>query len=129
DAELASERARLVHAERLGNLVGGAESGVYSGEVSAVDTLGRALAALREAERLDAGLGAPRALVEQALAELEEAGAQLGRYARSLAPDPARLGTGGGRLAALARLQKKDGGSGEGRGSARGGAGRELCGA
>src|SRR5262249_34746842 len=87
DAELASERARLVHAERLGNLVGGAESRVYSGETSAVDALGRALSALREAERLDAGLGAARVLIEQALAELEEAGAQLGRYARSLAPD------------------------------------------
>jgi DNA repair protein RecN (Recombination protein N) len=111
DAELASERARLVHAERLGSLVGGAESRVYSGETSAVDTLGRALAALREAERLDAGLGAARALVEQALAELEEAGAQLGRYARSLAPDPARLETVERRLAELARLQRKYGGS------------------
>ena len=110
DAALASERARLVHAERLGNLVGGAEARVYSGETSAVDTLGRALVALRDAERLDAGLGSARALIEQALAELEEAGAQLGRYARSLAPDPARLETVERRLAELARLQKKYGG-------------------
>src|SRR5262249_19880743 len=39
------------------------------------------------------------------------AGAQLGRYARSLAPDPARLETVERRLAELARLQKKYGGS------------------
>ena len=111
DAELARERARLAHAERLGNLVGGAESGVYSGESSAVDVLGRALASLREAERLDPGLESMRALIEQSLAELEDAGAQLGRYSRTLAPDPPRLESVERRLAELARLQKKYGGS------------------
>jgi DNA repair protein RecN (Recombination protein N) len=111
DAELGSERARLVHAERLGTLVGGAETRVYSGEASAVDSLGRALASLREAERLDGGLEAVRALVEQALAELEEAGAQLGRYTRMLAPDPVRLEAVEHRLAELTRLQRKYGGS------------------
>jgi DNA repair protein RecN (Recombination protein N) len=111
DAELASERGRLVHAERLGTLVGGAETRVYSGEVSAVDSLGRALVSLREAERLDGGLEAVRALVEQALAELEEAGAQLGRYTRTLAPDPVRLEAVEHRLAELTRLQRKYGGN------------------
>jgi len=42
-----------------------------------VDVLGRALASLREAERLDPGLESMRALIEQSLAELEDAGAQL----------------------------------------------------
>src|SRR5262249_56746632 len=65
DAQLAGERARLVHAERLGSLVGGAESRIYSGETSAVGTLGRALAALRAAERLGARPGAARALGAQ----------------------------------------------------------------
>jgi DNA repair protein RecN (Recombination protein N) len=111
DAELAGERSRLAHAERLGALAGGAEAGLYSGETSAVDTLGRALAGLREAERLDASLAPVRALVEQALAELEEAGGELGRYVRTLAPDPARLEAVDRRLAELARLQKKYGGS------------------
>jgi len=111
DAELARERARLAHAERLGNLVGSAESGVYSGEASAVDVLGRALASLREAERLDPGLESMRALIEQSLAELEDAGAQLGRYSRTLAPDPPRLESVERRLAELGRLQKKYGGS------------------
>ncbi len=111
DAALDAERARLVHAERLRSLAGGAEAGVYSGEASAVDMLGRALGALREAERLDGGLAGARGLLEQALAELEEAGAQLGRYVRSLAPDPERLEAIDRRLAELARLRKKYGGT------------------
>src|SRR4029450_925384 len=48
DTELLGERARLVHAERLGALAGGAEAGVYSGEASAVDALGRAVRGRRE---------------------------------------------------------------------------------
>jgi len=107
EAELQAERSRLAHAERLGSLAGAVEAATYSGEASAVDTIGRALASLREAERLDPGLAPVRALVETALAELEEAGGQLGRYLRSLAPDPARLETVERRLADLARLQKK----------------------
>src|SRR5262249_59442379 len=98
---------RLADAERLGSLAGAAEVATYSGEASAVDTMGRALASLREAERLDPGLAPARALVETALAELEEAGGQLGRYLRALAPDPARLEIVERRLADLARLQKK----------------------
>jgi len=113
DTELLGERARLVHAERLGALAGGAEAGIYSAEASAVDTLGRAAGSLRDAERLDDSLAPIRTLVEQALAELEEAGEQLGRYVRTLAPDPARLEIVERRLAELARLQKKYGGSPE----------------
>src|SRR4029079_15707770 len=91
DATLSAERARLAHAEKLGALTGGAEAGVYSGEGSAVDTLGRALAALREAERLAPEVGTMRGLLDDALAQLEEVGGQLGHYVRTLAPDPARL--------------------------------------
>jgi DNA repair protein RecN (Recombination protein N) len=107
EAELQSERTRLAYADRLGSLAGTAEAATYSGEASAVDTLGRALGSLREAERLDPDLAPTRTLVETALAELEEAGAELGRYLRALAPDPARLETVERRLADLSRLQKK----------------------
>src|SRR5262249_19517724 len=93
DAELASERARLVHAERLGSLVGGAESRIYSGETSAVDTLGPALPALREAERLAAGLGAGRARGGQALPEAEGAA----RRRRGGGARAGRAGAGGAR--------------------------------
>src|SRR5207237_682399 len=40
---LGAERSRLAHAERLAALVAAAEAGVYSGDASAVGTLGRAL--------------------------------------------------------------------------------------
>ena len=104
---LLAERSRLVHAERLSGLVSSAEEAVYSGEGSVTDALGRALAGIREAAKLDATLGATRALIESALAELEDAGATLGRYVRDLTPDPARLEVVEDRLAQLARLKRK----------------------
>lgn len=105
------ERGRLVHAERLGSLAGDAESIVYSGDGSAVDVIGRALGSLRDAERIDDRVARTRTLVETALAELEEAGAELGRYLRGLTPDPRRLEVIEDRLAELARLKRKYGGT------------------
>src|SRR5207247_7661997 len=74
EESLSAERARLVHAERLAVLATGAEEGLYSGEGAVIDVLGRALVALREAAGLDPGLASTRALLESALAEVEEAG-------------------------------------------------------
>src|SRR5438128_2547235 len=108
---LAAERSRLTHAERLAALVTAVEAAIYSADESAVGTLGRALGALAEAERLDAGLEPTRRLVESALAELEEAGAALGRYLRGLAPGPARLEAVEQRLGELVRLRRKYGGT------------------
>jgi DNA repair protein RecN (Recombination protein N) len=107
EAGLLAERARLAHVERLGALAGAAEAATYSGEASAVDTLGQVLGSLREAERLDPDLAPVRTLVEAALAELEEAGGQLGRYLRALAPDPQRLEAVERRLTELVGLQRK----------------------
>jgi DNA repair protein RecN (Recombination protein N) len=108
---LAAERAKLVHAERLAALATAAEAALYSGEGSATETVGRALAGLRDAEKLDPALDATRALVESVLAELEEAGTALGTYARQLRPDPERLEVVEERLALLARLARKYGGT------------------
>jgi DNA repair protein RecN (Recombination protein N) len=104
---LAAERGRLVHAERLAALATGAEESLYSAEGAVIETLGRALGSLREAVRLDPTLDPTRVLLESALAELEEAGSSLGRYARELTPDPARLEAVEERLAQLARLRRK----------------------
>ena len=106
-ATLESERARLAHAEKLGQLAGAAEAVVYSGEGAAVEALGRALGALRDAERVDPQVTPIRTLLDGTLAELEDAGAQLGRYLRGLAPDPQRLEAVDERLALLARLVRK----------------------
>jgi len=113
DEALGGERQRLIHAERLTTLTTAAEGGLYSGEGAAVETAGRALAAVREAERLDPGLQSTRALLEQAVAELEEAGTVLRRYAADVSRDPDRLEAVEDRLAQLARLRRKYGGTSE----------------
>jgi DNA repair protein RecN (Recombination protein N) len=111
DEMLETERAKLAHAERLQGLVGGVEAIVYSGEGAAVDALGRALVDIRTAEGLDETLVPIRFLLESALAEIEEAGASLGRYLGSAGPDPERLQVVEDRLAELARLKRKYGGT------------------
>ncbi|MCW5892668.1 MAG: DNA repair protein RecN [bacterium] len=109
EAALTAERTRLAHAERLGMLAGSAERTLYSDDGAAVDAIGRALGFLREAEKVDAAVEPVRTLVEGALAELEEAGAALGKYTRGLQHDPARLEQVEDRLAELGRLKRKYG--------------------
>ena len=111
DVTLASERTRLQHAEKLCTLVNAAEASVYSGDNAAVESIGRALTIIREAERVDDGLAGPRVLLESALAELEEASGALSRYSRTLRPDPARLDVIEERAGELARLKRKYGGA------------------
>jgi DNA repair protein RecN (Recombination protein N) len=110
---LTAERRRLTHLERLAALAATAEAGLYSGEGSVTEAIGRALGTLREAERLDPQLEPTRALVATALAELEEAGTALGRYATGLVRDPDRMEAVEQRLAQLARLRRKYGGTSE----------------
>jgi DNA repair protein RecN (Recombination protein N) len=107
EESLTAERVRLLHAERLATLAGGAEAAIYSSEGAVVGVLGRSRAALREATALDTSLEPVCAMVEGALAELEEAGSELGRYLRDLTPDPVRLEAIDDRLALLARLKRK----------------------
>ena len=111
DDALAAERQRLQHADKLCSLVNAAESSVYSGDNAAVESIGRALTIIREAELVDQGLAGPRVLLESALAELEEASGALSRYGRTLRPDPARLDAIDDRLAELSRLKRKYGGA------------------
>jgi DNA repair protein RecN (Recombination protein N) len=108
---LTSERSRLNHAEKLCTLVNAAEASVYSGDSAAVESIGRALTIIREAERIDDGLAGPRVLLESALAELEEASGALSRYSRTLHPDPVRLDLIDERLAEISRLKRKHGGT------------------
>ncbi len=108
---LAADRGKLLHAEKLATLVNSAEASLYSGDSAAVESIGRALTIIREAERIDAGLAGPRVLLESCLAELEEASGALSRYSRTLRPDPAKLDMLEERLAEIARLKRKFGGT------------------
>jgi DNA repair protein RecN (Recombination protein N) len=109
DEQLAAERTRLMHAERLAGMVGEAEQIVYGDDDAAGALLGRAIARLKEAERFDRGIEPMRRLLEGTLAELEEVGSHLGRHLRTLAPDAERLETIEQRLALIARLTRKYG--------------------
>lgn len=109
DERLGAERTRLMHAERLAGIVAEAESAIYADDGAASALLGRAIGRLREAERLDPAVEPMRKLLETALAEVEEAGAGLGRHLRTLKPDPERLEAIEQRLALIARLSRKYG--------------------
>jgi DNA repair protein RecN (Recombination protein N) len=111
DERLVAERNRLVHAERLAELVTAAEGGLYSGEGAAVEVLGRARGVLREAARLDPALEPTLKAIEGAMAELEDAGATLGAYLRDLDRDADRLEAIEERLTLLSRLRRKYGGT------------------
>src|SRR5581483_5275184 len=91
EESLCAERTRLAHAERLATLASGAEGALYSDDGAVVGVLGR--------------------VAETALAELEEAGRTLGRYAEGVHAEPERLEHVEERLAQIARLRRKYGGT------------------
>jgi DNA repair protein RecN (Recombination protein N) len=107
---LENERARLTHAERLRAAVETAERLTYSSDAAVVNALGRALSELRGAEKLDPALAPLCAALAGVLAEVEDAGAALGRYLGTIAPDPERLAAIEERLAEIKRLTRKYGG-------------------
>ncbi|HET9597456.1 MAG TPA: DNA repair protein RecN, partial [Anaeromyxobacteraceae bacterium] len=111
DETLEHERQLLAAAERLAGAARAADALVYSGEGSAAERLGRALRALGEAAALDARLGGPAALLRSALAEAEEAGRALARYAEAAGGDPDRLVQVTERLDALRAVARKHGGT------------------
>src|SRR5262245_55191616 len=104
---LGAERRRLMNAEKLTSLVTTVEGGLYSGDGAVVDAINHGLSGLREAERLDEGIGPMRALLEGALAEVQEVSAQLTRYAGTISPHPERLEVIEARFAELGRLKRK----------------------
>lgn len=107
DAE--AEAARLRHAAQLAEWTGRAEEAVYSGDEAASAVLGRALAWVAQAEAVDPALARVREQLAGALAEVEDIGRQLGRYARGVRGDPERLAELEGRLAEARRLKRKYG--------------------
>ena len=106
-AVLAAERARHMGAARLLVLAGGVEAALYSGEGAAVEVVGKAIGQLRDMETIDADVRETRAVLEAALAQLEEAGLWIGRYASKIESDPERLAVIEARLAEISRLARK----------------------
>ena len=114
EQELADERERLRHAARLASTAGGAEDALYAKDGAVCEVLGRLSVEVRDAARIDAGLGPVADVLDAALAQLEEAARELGRYAGRVTMDPERLADLEDRLARLKRLTRKYGGDVEG---------------
>jgi DNA repair protein RecN (Recombination protein N) len=111
DEALEGERQVLAGAERLASAARGADGLVYAGEGSAAERLGRAVRQLAEPATLDPRLEPTVALLRSALAEAEEAGRALARYAESVEGDPERLEQVTERLEALRGVARKHGGT------------------
>ncbi len=111
DQQLAAERTVLANAARLGAAAAEAEQ-MLSGESSAaLDAVARAQARVGEAAAIDPKLKEALELIASARLGLEEAAHTLRDYAARVEADPARLDEIETRLAELARLKRKYGGT------------------
>lgn len=109
DADLEHERARLRHAERLGDATRRASERLYEGEAAICDDLARLGSELDSAAALDGSLAPLARSVHAARAELADAARALGRYAESVEANPGRLAEVEDRLFRLQKLLRKHG--------------------
>ncbi len=107
EEELASEAARLAHADRLRELATLALDRLADGDDSAADRLGAARHAIEQAAQLDPSLeDAARTIHEAEIAASESARA-LAHYRANLEADPEALETIEARRESYARLRRK----------------------
>jgi DNA repair protein RecN (Recombination protein N) len=110
DASLALERQRLGSAEKLRSATFEAEGVLYSRDGAACEQLGHAAESVDKAALLDPSLKPLAESLRQAVAQVTDLARDLGKYARSVDDDPARLEEIDERLEALRRLTRKHGG-------------------
>ncbi|MEM8610265.1 MAG: DNA repair protein RecN [Myxococcota bacterium] len=108
---LADERERLRHAESLATTAGGAEAHLYADDDAICGALSRIEASIEEASSIDGGLEPVAVQIREARVQLEDAAAELGRYARDLSVDPGRLAHLEEQLDSLQRVKRKYGGN------------------
>ena len=114
EAELAAERDRLRHGERLRTAAATAHAAVTGGDEEAAGgaaAIAAAEASLREVGGVDAALDAHAERLAAVAVELTDLGGELRGYAEELDADPARLAVLEERLEVLDRLKRKHGGS------------------
>jgi DNA repair protein RecN (Recombination protein N) len=111
EASLREERERLRHAERLVAVAGGAEEALYAADGALSESLAQVASEVRHAAAIDPRLETVAQQLEDARTSIEDAAAELGRYARGITHDPARLEELEDRLDRLERLKRKYGGS------------------
>ncbi len=109
EAGLRVERERLRHAEKLGTAAGEAEAQLYADDDSICGALSRIASSMEHAAEFDRTLEPTAEQVREALVQLEDAASELGRYARDLSYEPARLSVLEDQLDRLVRIKKKYG--------------------
>ncbi|MDI6771285.1 MAG: DNA repair protein RecN [bacterium] len=110
EEELSSRRVRLSNAERLSGAAAAAYAGLYEADgQAAVDRIGQARGALREAAGLDPALGALAGRIGAIAGELADVAHDLARYSRGIEADPEELVRVEERLDLLRRLRRKYG--------------------
>jgi DNA repair protein RecN (Recombination protein N) len=109
EEELGVERERLRHAEKLGTAAGEAEAQLYANDESICGALSRIATSVENASAVDPSLRPTAEQLREALVQLEDAASELGRYARDLSYDPARLASLDEQLDRVGRIKKKYG--------------------
>jgi DNA repair protein RecN (Recombination protein N) len=111
DEELRVELARLKGAERFFAAASRGEDVLYSGDGAVTERLATIEHELAPLAELDPSLAPLRERLEGARAVVEDVARDLGRYARNVRSDPARLAEAEERLHLLQRLCRKHGGT------------------
>jgi DNA repair protein RecN (Recombination protein N) len=111
EEELREERAILAAAEKLAAAATTGEELLYAGEGAAASAVKRVAQRLSELVSIDRRLEEIAGLLEEAARLLEEAGFRLRDYGRRISFDPERLEAVEERLARIAALKRKYGGS------------------
>lgn len=109
DEELASERARLVHAEKLHSLADFGAEVLYGESGSVVERLKSTLQRLREGAKIDPALEPLAASVESTLFQTEDIASSLRAYREKIYFDPRRLEVIESRLDELNKLKRRFG--------------------
>ena len=111
DGALAAERERLKGAEKFLAATARAEETLYAGDGAVAERLASVSRELMPLAALDPALGPLVERLADAQAAIEDVARDLGRYARGIRSDPARLEEVEERLFLLQRLCRKHGGT------------------
>ena len=107
EEEMRAAKNILAHGERLHQGCREGEELLYEGDNAVVGSLGKYAARLRDLASIDDKLKPTAELIESSLAQLQEAAAELRRYAQRVQFDPRALEQLEDRLAEIQRLKRK----------------------
>ena len=111
DTTLAAERERLRAADRFFAATSRGEEMLYAGDGAVSERIAAVLRDLEPLVALDPALAALAERLAEAATTIDDVARDLGRYARGVRSDPARLAEIEERLFLLSRLARKHGGS------------------